>query len=75
MLDMGFIPDVRKIIYKLPVKEKRQTLLFSATFSDEVMRLASAWMVNPKKLIFNRLKVAVDKCGTNNIYCNRSTKI
>ena len=60
MLDMGFIPDVRKIIYKLPVKEKRQTLLFSATFSDEVMRLASAWMVNPKKVDIQPSQVAVD---------------
>ena len=60
MLDMGFIPDVRKIIYKLPVKEKRQTLLFSATFSDEVMRLASAWMVNPEKIDIQPSQVAVD---------------
>ncbi|MFA6174601.1 MAG: DEAD/DEAH box helicase [Kiritimatiellales bacterium] len=50
MLDMGFIPDVRKIVYKTPPKENRQTLLFSATLDDEVMRLASAWMVDPGKI-------------------------
>jgi len=50
MLDMGFIPDVRKIVYKTPPKEQRQTLLFSATLDDEVMRLASAWMVDPGKI-------------------------
>jgi ATP-dependent RNA helicase RhlB len=50
MLDMGFIPDVRRIVYKTPPKEKRQTLLFSATLDDEVMRLASAWMVEPGKI-------------------------
>jgi len=50
MLDMGFIPDVRKIIYKLPPQEQRQTLLFSATLDEEVMRLASAWMPNPVKV-------------------------
>ncbi|MDK2857505.1 MAG: ATP-dependent helicase RhlB [Verrucomicrobiota bacterium] len=50
MLDMGFIPDVRRIVYKTPPKEKRQTLLFSATLDDEVMRLAAAWMVNPGKI-------------------------
>ena len=38
MLDMGFIPDVRRIIYKTPPKEKRQTVLFSATLTDDVMR-------------------------------------
>ncbi len=50
MLDMGFIPDVRRIVYKTPPKEQRQTLLFSATLDDEVMRLAAAWMVDPGKI-------------------------
>ena len=50
MLDMGFIPDVRRIVYKTPPKEKRQTLLFSATLDDAVMRLASDWMVDPGKI-------------------------
>ena len=50
MLDMGFIPDVRRIIYKTPPKEKRQTLLFSATLDDKVMRLAADWMVEPGKI-------------------------
>lgn len=50
MLDMGFIPDVRKIVYKTPPKEKRQTLLFSATLDNEVMRLAAAWMTDPGKI-------------------------
>lgn len=43
MLDMGFIPDVRRIIYKTPHKEHRQTLFFSATLTDEVLRLAQSW--------------------------------
>jgi len=50
MLDMGFIPDVRRIVYKTPAKENRQTLLFSATLDDKVMRLASDWMVEPGKI-------------------------
>ena len=43
MLDMGFIPDVRKIILKTPHKNKRQTLFFSATLTPEVLRLAQTW--------------------------------
>lgn len=43
MLDMGFIPDVRRIIYRTPHKEKRQTLFFSATLTDDVLRLADSW--------------------------------
>jgi ATP-dependent RNA helicase RhlB len=60
MLDMGFIPDVRRIIYKTPAKEKRQTVLFSATLSDEVMRLAAAWMVDPERIDIEPEQVAVD---------------
>lgn len=43
MLDMGFIPDVRKIVYATPHKKDRQTLFFSATLTDEVLRLAGSW--------------------------------
>ncbi len=60
MLDMGFIPDVRRIIYKTPAKEKRQTVLFSATLSDDVMKLAAAWMVDPERIDIEPEQVAVD---------------
>lgn len=43
MLDMGFIPDVRRIILKTPHKSNRQTLFFSATLTDSVLRLAESW--------------------------------
>nr|WP_319494539.1 DEAD/DEAH box helicase [uncultured Desulfobacter sp.] len=43
MLDMGFIPDVRRLIYMTPHKDKRQTLFFSATLTDDVLRLAESW--------------------------------
>ena len=60
MLDMGFIPDVRRIIYKTPPKEKRQTVLFSATLTDDVMRLASAWMIEPERIDVEPEQVATD---------------
>ena len=47
MLDMGFIPDVRKIVYSTPPKDKRQTMFFSATLTPEVERLADQWTRNP----------------------------
>ena len=49
MLDMGFIPDVRRIMSRLPPKEKRTTMLYSATLNDTVMRLAMNWMLEPYK--------------------------
>ena len=47
MLDMGFIPQVRQIIRQTPHKNERQTLLFSATFTEDVMNLAKQWTVDP----------------------------
>ncbi len=48
MLDMGFIPDVERIVSFLP--KIRQTLFFSATFPPEVRRLADAFLINPKQV-------------------------
>ena len=48
MLDMGFIPDVRRIIALLPVQ--RQSLLFSATLSQPIRRLASDFMRQPASI-------------------------
>jgi len=50
MLDMGFIPDVRSIMSRLPQKDKRCTMLYSATLTDDVMRLASQWMEAPVRV-------------------------
>ena len=43
MLDMGFIPDVKRIVNMTPSTRYRQTQLFSATFNDDVMNLAGRW--------------------------------
>jgi superfamily II DNA/RNA helicase len=48
MLDMGFIPDVEKIVAMLP--PSRQTLFFSATMAPEIKRLADAFLRNPKEI-------------------------
>lgn len=47
MLDMGFIPDVRRIVAKIPPAGKRQTMLFSATLEPEILRLVERWLVDP----------------------------
>jgi ATP-dependent RNA helicase RhlB len=60
MLDMGFIPDVRKIVYQTPHKSKRQTLFFSATFNDAVMRLAESWTIDAEHIVIEPESVAVD---------------
>jgi ATP-dependent RNA helicase RhlB len=60
MLDMGFIPDIRKIIYATPPKDKRQTLLFGATLTEAITRLASQWTHNPVTVDIEPEKVAID---------------
>ena len=47
MLDIGFLPDLQRILSYLP-KGNRQTLLFSATFSPEIKRLASSYLKDPE---------------------------
>ncbi|MFW5989311.1 MAG: DEAD/DEAH box helicase [Desulfosudaceae bacterium] len=60
MLDMGFIPDVRKIIYATPQKNNRQTMLFSATLTDAITRLAASWTHDPVQVAIEPEQVAVD---------------
>ncbi|MEI6559435.1 MAG: DEAD/DEAH box helicase [Rhodospirillaceae bacterium] len=48
MLDMGFIPDIERIVSLLP--RLRQTLFFSATMPPEIRRLAEAFLINPKEV-------------------------
>jgi superfamily II DNA/RNA helicase len=48
MLDMGFIPDIEKIVSKVP--PQRQTLLFSATMPPEINRLAAKFLSNPRQV-------------------------
>ncbi len=62
MLDMGFIPQVRSVISATPRKDCRQTMLFSATFTDDIMRLAERWAVDPI-----RVEVEPEKVTTDNV--------
>ncbi len=58
MLDMGFLPDLKRILALLP--KQRQTLLFSATFSDEVTRLAQNYLSHPLKVEVARRNTAAE---------------
>jgi len=60
MLDMGFIPDVRQIVFSTPHKDKRQTLFFSATLTPEVTRLSASWTRDPVSVEIEPTQVAVD---------------
>jgi superfamily II DNA/RNA helicase len=56
MLDMGFIPDIERIVKLVPFT--RQTLFFSATMPPEIQRLADAFLHNPVKIEVSRAATA-----------------
>ena len=62
MLDMGFIPQVKRIVGMSSKKEFRQTLLFSATFSEDVLRLADQWTIDP-----SRIEIEPESVATENV--------
>jgi superfamily II DNA/RNA helicase len=73
MLDMGFIPDVEKIINLLP--KMRQTLMFSATLPPEVRRLAERYMMNPKEIsVAPSKKPASETVVQGLVTCERDDK-
>lgn len=60
MLDMGFIPQVKQVISKTPKKSNRQTLLFSATFNQDVLNLCNQWTNNATMVEIEPESVATD---------------
>ncbi|MCG3169112.1 MAG: ATP-dependent RNA helicase RhlB [Pseudomonadales bacterium] len=58
MLDMGFIPQVRRIVRQTPPKSHRQTMFFSATFTEEVVRLSDQWTHDPVRVEIEPDRVA-----------------
>ncbi len=60
MLDMGFIPDIKRIMALLPVTAKRQNLLFSATFSMEIKKLADQLLNAPQLIEVAKRNTAAD---------------
>ncbi len=60
MLSMGFIPDVKSIVARTPRKQYRQTQLFSATYSEDIKRLAASWTLDPVRVEIEPEQVAVD---------------
>ena len=60
MLDMGFIPDVRSIVNRLPDRDHRCTMLYSATLNETVMNLAAMWMRDPVRVEIESDSLATD---------------
>ena len=72
MLDMGFINDIKKLLKILPTK--RQSLFFSATMPDNIIKLSDKILNNPKRIEVARVSSAAETVQQYVYYTNRSSK-
>ncbi len=61
MLDMGFIRDIRRLIGYMPERSQRQNLLFSATFSPDIVALAKQMLNKPERITIGSKNSAAEK--------------
>jgi ATP-dependent RNA helicase RhlE len=73
MLDMGFMPDLKRILTLLP--RQRQTLLFSATFSDDIKKLAQDFLVSPVTVEAARRNAAAETVKQSVILVDQDKKL
>lgn len=73
MLDMGFIQDIRWLLHKC--KNRKQTLLFSATLSVDVMRLAYRFLNEPVEIQINPEKIITERIDQKIVHLGREEKI
>ncbi len=73
MLDMGFLPDLQRIVNLLP--KERQSLMFSATFSPEIKKLAASFLKNPVTIEVARSNATADNVTQTMYKVNDQTKL
>jgi len=61
MLDMGFIRDIRRLLEFMPDRDSRQNLLFSATFSKDIVALAKRMLTDPKRITIGEKNSAAER--------------
>ena len=72
MLDMGFLPDIRRILSKLPVK--KQSMFFSATLSPEILKLAGELVKDPVQVMISPETPTVDAINQQLMYVEKGNK-
>ena len=72
MLDMGFLPDVRRVVKALPVK--RQTLFFSATMPPEIRSLADSLLTDPISIAVSPVSSAAEKVSQQVCFVDKDAK-
>ncbi|HVY66216.1 MAG TPA: DEAD/DEAH box helicase [Gammaproteobacteria bacterium] len=72
MLDMGFLPDIRRVIALLP--QQRQNLLFSATFPDDIRALANRMLQSPASIEIGQRNAAAERIEQAVYFVDRGQK-
>ena len=72
MLDMGFMPDLKRILALLP--KQRQNLMFSATFSNDIKKLADDFLTNPTLIEVARSNATNDNVSQKVYLCEQANK-
>lgn len=72
MLDMGFIQDIKKLLDKLP--KQRQSLFFSATMPDSILKLSNTILQNPKKVAVHQVSTTAETIQQCIYYTNKHDK-
>ena len=75
MLDMGFIPQVKRIVRATPRNEDRQTLLFSATFTQDILNLARQWTFDAVNVEIEPEQVATETVDQKTYTVSRQDKL
>ena len=72
MLDMGFLPDIRKIFAAIPAK--RQTMLFSATLPEEIVKITNRFLTDPVRVSVSPPSSTVEKIDQRVLFVDRENK-
>ncbi len=75
LFDMGFLPDIRKLLKKMPSYPDRQTMLFSATLDYRVKTIASEYMHEPAEIEISPEQVTVDKINQRLFHVGKDQKL
>jgi len=74
LFDMGFYPDLRRMLHRMPRPEERMTMLFSATLGDDVKRLARDHMNSPGEITIMPEKITVEQVTQKLYHVGRQDK-
>ena len=75
LFDMGFIPDLRRLIRQMPARDERITMLYSATLTTRVKLLAWEYMQNPAEISITPERVTVDEISQELYHVPRERKL